>query len=486
MFKQARMTRRLTVGRRSGMTFGSFCLAALLAVVMVSPGFSETNADQYKLPNFAQLIKQNDAAVVSITITRTVPAKQHQIPQDLPAPFKRFFQDQPGGKNFFRSPPERMEGEGSGFIISPDGYILTNAHVVDKANKVMVHLNDRSEYKGKVIGMDKRSDVALVKIDAHDLPTIKIGDSDHIKVGQWVLAIGSPFGFAYTATQGIVSAVGRSLPDGTYVPFIQTDAAVNPGNSGGPLFNLKGQVIGINSQIYTRSGGFQGLSFAIPINLAMNVVKQLKAHGRVTRGWLGVMIQDLNEPLAKSFGLSKPEGALVSEVSPHSPAAKAGLQPGDVILSYNGHKLERSSDLPPLVGETPIGENANLVVQRNGKKKDITVKIGELKDHNKPTELARANGHGHKLGVSVTSLSPDQRKQLGISEGGVLVQDVRADSPAADAGLQKGDVILAFDGHNITDVDQLVKLVKTAPTDKPSVVLIARNKSRLFLPINFG
>lgn len=406
----------------------------------------------------------------------------------MPEQFRRFFEEGPGQRFFFGpgpGPRQPMAGQGSGFVISEDGYLLTNAHVVDGADRVTVRLSDRREFPAEVIGLDEQSDVALLKIDAEELPSVRIGDSEAIDIGDWVLAIGSPFGFERSATQGIVSATGRSLPDGTYVPFIQTDAAVNPGNSGGPLFNLDGEVIGINSQIYSRTGGYQGLSFAIPINLAMDVVEQLKTRGYVSRGWLGVSIQDLDQSLAESFGLERPAGALVSEVVSDSPAAEAGLQPGDVIVRYDGRELERSGDLPPLVGSTPVGETARLTVLRDGEAREIAVAIGELGGNEAPAELAAAEQDGVRLGVTVAGLDAEQRRRLELDQG-VLVRDVQPGSPAAEAGIQPGDVILSFNHQPVGSVDQLAERVETAPAGKPSVVLIMRENGRLFLPVRLS
>jgi serine protease Do len=477
--------------RRARVLIGSLCAAALLSAVLVGPGFSQSSADQFNLPSFNQLIKQYDDAVVSVRAERSASRQsmpEMELPEGMPEQFRKFFEEGPGNRFFFGpgpGPRQPMAGQGSGFIVSDDGYVLTNAHVIDGADRVTVRLSDRREYQAEVIGRDQQSDVALLKIEADELPSVRIGDSDAIEIGDWVLAIGSPFGFERSATQGIVSATGRSLPDGTYVPFIQTDAAVNPGNSGGPLFNLDGEVIGINSQIYSRTGGYQGLSFAIPINLAMDVVEQLKTRGHVSRGWLGVSIQDLNQPLAESFGLDRPAGALISEVIADSPAAAAGLQPGDVIVSYNGRELERSGDLPPLVGRTPIGENAMLTVLRDGEPREIEVAIGELERSGETVELASAEQEGARLGVAVAGLDAEQRRQLDLDQG-VMVREVQPGSPAASAGIQQGDVILSFNNRPVEDAGKLAELVEAAPADKPSVVLIARERGRLFLPVQLG
>ncbi|MFO1352688.1 MAG: DegQ family serine endoprotease [Gammaproteobacteria bacterium] len=458
------------------------CAAVALSFAVATQSFSDQPISTQILPNFSQLVSNVGPAVVSIISTGKLSAtRSQQNPfEDMPEQFKKFFD-----KRFFEQQPNpgpemRPQGQGSGFIISPDGYVLTNTHVVADADEVLVRLTDRREFKAKVIGSDERADVALLKIDGSGLPTVSLGDSGSLKVGDWVLAIGSPFGFDYSATQGIVSAVGRSLPDGTYVPFIQTDAAVNPGNSGGPLFDLSGKVVGINSQIFSRSGGYMGLSFAIPINVAKNVADQLKAQGYVSRGWLGVMIQDLNQDLAKSFGMDKPHGALVSQVTPDSPAAKAGFKSGDVIVSFDGKPIDRSNDLPVLVGSTAVGASAKVEVVRDGKPETLNVTIGKLEEA--PVQQAKAETGDGKLGVAVSELSEQQRAEMKVGHG-VLVNQVAADSAAAKAGIQAGDVILSFNRHEVKTPGQLAELVKQAPKDKPSVALVMRDKGTLFLPV---
>ena len=438
-----------------------------------------------ELPSFRQLIKDNVGAVVSIRGQRsarpTADRGQPQLPEGLPESFRRFFEQMPQGPG----PGFPMQSQGSGFIISEDGYVLTNAHVVDSSSEVYVRLNDNRELKAEVIGSDKRSDVALLKVEAGDLPTVRLGDSRNLEVGDWVLAIGSPFGFDYSVSQGIVSAKGRSLPDGTYVPFIQTDVAVNPGNSGGPLFDLDGRVVGINAQIYSRSGGYQGLSFAIPINLAMGIVDQLKTDGSVSRGWLGVGIQDVTQALADSFGLPAPAGALVSQVMPNSPAAAAGFQPGDVIVKYNGRELNRSSELPPLVGLTPVGERADIEVLRDGRSLTLAPEIARLDDPRGQLKLSRADAADIKLGVAVADLSDAQREQFKVSHG-VIINSVQPDSPAAKAGLRDGDLILSFNREDIKSVDDLAEKVRKASADKPSVLLVKREQGTLFVPLDLS
>jgi len=484
-------------GRYLGRSLGGLlALVIALSVFMVMPSYaaqSNTAQDQaqalkYGLPHFGQLIKANRDAVVNIRVAGGIaPTSNPDSPDQMPDELRKFFENSPFGDRFHFGPTPRQPraGQGSGFIISSDGYILTNAHVIDNAAEIMVRLRDRSEYQAELLGTDERSDIALLKIDATGLQTVQIGNSDKVDVGDWVVAIGSPFGFEQSASQGIVSAMGRSLPDGTYVPFIQTDAAVNPGNSGGPLFDIDGNVIGVNSQIYSRSGGYMGLSFAIPINVAMNVVEQLKDQGFVSRGWLGVMIQDLNQELAQSFGMNKPRGALVAQVMADSPAATAGFEVGDVIVDYDGRSIHRSSDLPPLVGVTPVGETVPATVWRNGEEFTLNVKIARLQDEDEPVQLASGDAKEQKLGVAVADLAADQREQLAVDHG-VLIQQVEPASPAAKAGLRRGDVILSFNRQDVIDSQQLAELVKQAPTGKSAVLLIKRENGRLFVPVQIG
>jgi serine protease Do len=448
-------------------------LALALAGAMVTQSWA------VELPSFNELVKQYGPAVVNIRATGMISTRPiPKLPEDIPEPFRRFFRDLPGLGMPQGSKPQ---AQGSGFVISQDGYILTNAHVVAGAKEVLVRLDDRREYPAKVIGSDEHTDIALLKIDASHLPTVKLGDSDKLKVGDWVLAIGSPFGFERTATQGIVSALSRNLPDDTYVPFIQTDAPVNPGNSGGPLFDTDGNVAGINSQIYSHSGGYMGLSFAIPINVALKVTDQLKTKGYVERGWLGVAIQDMDQPLAQSFGLEKPEGALVSSVTPDSPADKAGIKVGDVILRYDGKTIERSGNLPPLVGNTAVGTRIPVEVLRDGKTHTLALTVGELKE--KPAALAqRGQAEKGALGVMVADLDAQQRKALNLDHG-VLISDLAPNSPAEAAGLQPEDIILSFNHQEVKSVAQLQELVKQAPTGKAVPVQVQREQNTLFLPI---
>lgn len=462
----------------------NFCLALLLSV-LASEVFAQ-------LPDFTPLVEQNSAAVVNISTTQKVAANNNNSEQQLPdgievpegAPLddflKRYFGE--GGQG---SQPSESKSLGSGFIISPDGYVLTNHHVVKDADEIVVRLQDRRELVAKVVGSDKRSDIALLKLASDNLPILKIGSSEKLKVGEWVLAIGSPFGFDHSVTAGIVSAKGRSLPSDNYVPFIQTDVAINPGNSGGPLFNLNGEVVGVNSQIYSRTGGFMGLSFAIPIEVAMQVVDQLKSQGHVSRGWLGVQIQDVTRELAESFGMKKPQGALVSKVLDKSPAEAAGLQIGDVITSFNGQEIDSSATLPPMVGMTKIGEAAKIKVLRQGESKELTIKIGTLPEEEPAVAGAEDQPQGEKvarLGVTVLNPNQEQREMLEVPKNGVLIVGVSPGS-AADAGIHRGDVILRIQDQLIRDVKHLNEVVKTLPKGKSFPVLLQRKGGSMFLAL---
>jgi serine protease Do len=413
----------------------------------------------------------------------------NQLPIDPNDPFyqfyKRFFGGVPGmqGGDGGDAPDQPSASLGSGFVISNDGYILTNAHVVDGANVVTVKLTDKREFKAKVVGADKQSDVAVLKIDASNLPTVKIGDPRQSKVGQWVVAIGSPYGFDNTVTSGIISAKSRSLPNENYTPFIQTDVPVNPGNSGGPLFNLQGEVIGINSMIYSQTGGFQGLSFAIPINEAIKVKDDLVKTGHVSRGRLGVAVQGLNQSLADSFGMQKPQGALVSSVDASGPAAKAGLQPGDVILSVNGDEVSDSTDLPAKIAGLAPGSSATLKVWRDKASKDVKVTIGSFSDV-KVASAAKADQQTQlqgRLGVAVRPLTPEEKSSASVSHG-LLVQ--QAGGAAASAGIQPGDVILAVNGRPVTNIDQLKQMILGAGNS--IALLIQRDNAQIFVPVDLG
>lgn len=443
-----------------------------------------------QLPDFTEMVKTNGVAVVNISTTQKVkPAvkglpKNQQIPEGLPPEmeelFKHFFND-PNGGGF--GGPEDTQSLGSGFIISQDGYILTNHHVVKDADEIVVKFSDRRELLAKLIGSDARTDIALLKVQATDLPVVNIGSPNELKVGEWVLAIGSPFGFEQSVTAGIVSAKGRSLPGGNYVPFIQTDVAINPGNSGGPLFNMDGKVVGINSQIYSRTGGFMGLSFAIPMDVVMNVVQQIKSTGKAAHGWLGVQIQDVTRQLAESFGMKKPQGALVSKVIPNSPADKAGLQIGDIITEFNGQAIEISADLPPMVGMTPINGKGKLTIIRQGDTKTIEFKVGLLPDQEAKAPLYKVETKpSNKLGISVADLTDEQRETLENIKNGVFVQDVE-NGVATDAGIQPGDVILRIQNNVIRNVSEFDKIVKNLPVGKSVAVLIQRRGSPVFLAL---
>ena len=427
------------------------------------------------VPDFSALVEKEGPAVVNVTAKRAITAVKRSAPQappPFPAPLP-FGQPAPNG-------PQQM-AQGSGFIIKPDGYILTNAHVVAGSDEVSVKLVDKREFKAKVVGADPRTDVALLKVDAQDLPTVRIGDASRVKVGQWVAAIGSPFGLENTITAGIVSAKGRALPDETYVPFIQTDTAVNPGSSGGPLFDLDGEVIGINSQIYSRTGGYMGLSFAIPIDIAMDVASQLQAQGKVTRGRIGVQIQELSAELAKSFGLSETRGALVASVERDGPADKAGFKTGDVVLEFDGKSVSDSHQLPLIVAAVKPGRDVEARVWREGKEQALRVTVGELQSE-KVASGARTQERG-PLGLAVQELTPEQRRELDI-KGGVLIGGV--DGPAARAGLREGDVVIAVNGEQIESVTQFKSLVDKVPEGKPLALLIQRGEMRLYVPVTVG
>ncbi len=447
-------------------------------------------AQARELPEFTDLVEKQGPAVVNISTAQTVRAQAGvpQIPNlDEDDPFYEFFRRfvprHPG------QTPREFESRslGSGFIISADGYILTNAHVVDGADDINVRLIDKREYKAKVIGADKRTDVALIKIEAAGLPVVKMGDPNKLKVGEWVLAIGSPFGFDNTVTAGIVSGKGRSLPQENFVPFIQTDAAVNPGNSGGPLFNLRGEVVGINSQIYSRTGGFMGISFAIPIDLALDVQNQLRTTGRVSRGRIGVVIQEVTKELADSFGLAKPHGALVNAVEKGGPADKAGVEVSDIILKFDGKNVNSSSDLPRIVGGTKPGSKASLQVWRKGSTKDLTVTVAEIpgeKVASRESKRAkRAETAANRLGLVLSELSNEQRKELKI-DSGLLVDEIRG-QPRGD--IRKGDVILALiqKGNTIEakSVEQFNKALNAIGKAAAVTLHVRRGENQSFITI---
>ncbi|HEB58358.1 MAG TPA: DegQ family serine endoprotease [Gammaproteobacteria bacterium] len=446
-------------------------------------------AQAASLPDFTELVKENSAAVVNIATTQRI--KQRGLPPGLELP--DIPEDSPLGdflRRFFGEggPAEEFESQslGSGFIVDAEGYVVTNYHVIKNATEIIVRLQDRRELEAKVVGSDERSDIALLKINAHDLPVVKFGKSADLEPGEWVMAIGSPFGFDHSVSVGVVSAVGRNLPSENYVPFIQTDVAINPGNSGGPLFNLNGEVVGINSQIYSRTGGFMGLSFAIPADLAVDVIRQLKTTGKVERGMLGILIQDVDRELAESFGMDQPHGAVVLRVLPGSPAEAAGLKVGDVVVEFNGQRVGRSSDLPLLVGRTPVGKKVKIKVIRGGKKRTLRVKIGALTDElaGTPSQSPHGKGGGernNRLGIEVAELSAQERKRLEV-DGGVRVVRVHPGA-ASRAGIRPGDVILQLNGKPIDSVKTLTRVVKKLPKDRPVPVLIQRGNSPVFLAI---
>jgi len=444
-----------------------------------------------ELPDFTRLVEASSPAVVNISTSQKVKQRQLRLPRGKDSPsipddlgdlFRRFFGDRENGDD--DEGDSDSQSLGSGFIISPDGYILTNHHVVKDADEVIVRLTDRREMPATVVGSDARSDTAVLKIAAKDLPVVKMGDPSKLKVGEWVLAIGSPFGFDHSATAGIVSALGRNLPTENYVPFIQTDVAINPGNSGGPLFNLSGEVIGVNSQIYSRTGGFMGLSFAIPIDVVMDVVSQIKGKGFVSRGWLGVLIQDVTRELAESFGMERPEGALVAKVLPGGPASSGGIEVGDVILEFDGKRIPQSATLPLLVGRAPVGTNIEIKVMRSGKTHDLTIKIGELPNDDEKIQASNSElGETNRLGLTVVDLTTEQRAELNIKEeGGVLVKEV-SDGPARRAGVRQGDVILMLNHSRIADAVNFRALVKELPSGRPVPLLVNRAGGALFLAI---
>jgi serine protease Do len=432
-------------------------------------------------PNYRAIVERNQAAVVGITTAGAMDTSAQEFNfggpfGDNDNPLSQFFRGLPHPRNH-----GVMHAQGSGFLVSSDGIVLTNAHVVDGAKEVTVKLSNHREYKAKVLGADRTSDIAVLKIDAHDLPTVQIGDSNQLHVGDYVLAIGEPFGLEETATAGIVSAKGRSLPGDGYVPFIQTDAAVNPGNSGGPLFDANGNVVGINAQIYSNSGGYQGVSFAIPINLAIQAKDQIVKTGKVAHARLGVEVQTLDQSLADSFKMKAPIGALVAKVEPDSAAAQAGLKVGDVILEFNGNPIVDAGQLSARVGAVAPGDKVSLKVWRDGRETTLNATVGSAA----PVEVADAGGANAspqaQLGLAVRPLNPDERQQAGVS-GGLIVEDVQGH--AAEAGIQPGDVVLSVDGTPVQSVAQLRKMVQEH--DKQVALLIQRGNSRLFVPVTLG
>ena len=441
------------------------------------------------LPDFTPLIEEHSAAVVNIStsLKRSNAQAPHLNIPDVPedSPFYDFFNKYFGQIPRDSQPNGQRSSLGSGFIISEDGYVITNNHVVENAQEIIVGLKDRRELVAEIIGTDKRSDIAVLKIKGKGFPTLKLGNSDSLKVGEWVLAIGSPFGFNHSVTQGIISAMGRSLPNESYVPFIQTDVAINPGNSGGPLFNLKGEVIGVNSQIYSRNGGYMGLSFAVPIDVVVNVYQQLREQGYVSRGWLGVLIQDVTRELAESFGMERPHGALIAKVLPGSPAEASGFEAGDVVISFDKKKIGFSSDLPPIVGNSKIGSSVPVEVIRRGKNRTLKVKIEKLPEDVQlklATQNSENNQVSNRLNVTVKTPTEVQRKQLELPEHGIIVEEV-IDGVAKSAGVRAGDVILLLNNTKVKSAEQFARILKDLPENKSIPVLIQRRGTPIFLAL---
>ena len=455
-------------------------------VATAAPAKPQNNAAAaaaHGLPDFTGLVRQYGDAVVNVRVVGHSEADPSE--QALLDFFKRFHRGAPGeGPGGGEGPV--LRGTGSGFIVSPDGYILTNAHVVAQADEVTVKLTDRREFQAKVIGSDTRSDVAVIKIDAQDLPVVSIGDDKALEVGEWVLAIGAPFGLENTATAGIVSGTSRTISGESPVPFIQTDVAVNPGNSGGPLFNLQGQVVGINSMIFSQSGGYMGISFAVPIDVAMDVHEQLIKTGHVVRGRIGVVAQDVDASLAKSFKLDRPRGALVSAVEKGGPAAKGGVKPGDVILEVGGEPIEQSADLSNLIAESEPGKNTDLTVWRGGKAREITVKVEELQESGSDRGKAaqdRKEAEGAKLGLVVRPLTPQEKDQV-ETEGSIVVADVQGS--AARAGIQPGDIILAVNDHSVNNVKDLRDEAAKLKRGDSAALLVERAGTQIFVSVRAG
>ncbi|WP_027966583.1 DegQ family serine endoprotease [Halomonas halocynthiae] len=467
------------------MRLSSLWMLLLIAALASQPALARD------LPDFTGLVKEAAPGVVNISTSQTVERRGSSFPgrnfggPEMPDIFREFFGDRfPFPEGGGRGYSEERESLGSGFIIDEAGYIMTNAHVVNDADEILVRFSDRRELEAEVVGVDIKTDIAVLKVDANDLPALTLGNSDDLEVGEWVAAIGSPFGFDHSVTAGIVSAMNRTLPQDAYVPFIQTDVAINPGNSGGPLFNLDGEVVGINSQIFTRSGGFMGLSFSIPINVAMDVADQLRDDGSVSRGWLGVMIQPVSRDLAESFGMEEPEGALVSDMDPEGPAARDGLKAGDIILEANGKRIDSSETLPRLIGAIDPDEDVELLVLRDGENEHLTITLG-----NWPGIDASAGNHGSaddstpaRLGIQVQALDERVLKQLKI-DSGVRVTDVARDGAAARAGIRRGDVLVNIAMQPIEDPEQLVELINELPEGQSVPVRLYREGRSYYVPL---
>ena len=445
------------------------------------------------LPDFVDLINKHSAAVVNISTTaKSSRAQAQPLPPGHPLPtppsnspfhefFKKYFDEMPEK----RGQTDKLSSLGSGFIVAQEGYVITNHHVVKDAEEIIVRLNDRREFVAELIGSDARSDIAVLKIEATNLETLNFGDSSSLNVGEWVLAIGSPFGLDASVTAGIISAIGRSLPNENYVPFIQTDVAINPGNSGGPLFNMEGEVIGVNSQIYSRTGGFMGLSFAVPVNVVESVYKQLRNKGRVTRGWLGVLIQDVTRELAESFDMDHPHGALIAKILPNGPAEKGGLEVGDIVVKFNGQKVSFSSDLPPLVGSTLVNTVVSVDIIRRSKYKTIQVKISELPTNNEviaASPKVMSHPDENVLNIIAKDITKDQRNKLDLEGYGVWVEKM-SDGPAQKASIREGDIILILNNIKIKDSSQLYEIIKKLPKGRSVPVLIQRQGGPIFLAL---
>ena len=478
-------TKGLVLALASAGVIGAVGAGAYTSARAVAPAPVATAAAAplVTMPDFSTITQRDGPAVVNISVTGTTKTSfdgaAGMDPDDPMAEFFRRFGGQLGPRGPQRDVPTR--GQGSGFIVSADGTILTNAHVVKDAKEVTVKLTDRREFRAKVLGVDEKTDIAVLKIDAKDLPTVALGSTKDLKVGEWVLAIGSPFGFENTVTAGVVSAKGRSLPDDSYVPFIQTDVAINPGNSGGPLLNTRGEVVGINSQIYSRSGGYQGVSFAIPIDVAVQIKDQIVATGKATHARLGVAVQEVNQAFADSFKLDKPEGALVSNVEKGSPGDKAGLRSGDVIRAVDGQPIVSSGDLPAVIGQRKPGSQVTLDVWRQGAREQITARLGDASD--KGSVVAKndeAVGQG-KLGLALRPLQPQEKREAEV-ENGLLIED--AAGPSALAGVQAGDVLLAINGTPAQSVEQVREVA--AKAGKSVALLIQRGSDRIFVPVRVG
>jgi serine protease Do len=473
-------------------------ITGLLLIVSIS---SSASADMSALPDFTSLVEKYSDAVVNISTTQKIAKRNGPYPQIPGFPqdgpfgdlFRHFFEQQSFKNNSLIDNHAKtirvqnnMSSLGSGFIIDSDGYVVTNHHVIKDADEIIVRLKDRRELKATVVGSDARSDIALLKIEADNLPVVKVGSSEKAKVGSWVMAIGSPFGFDHSVSVGVISAIGRTLPSENYVPFIQTDVAINPGNSGGPLFNLQGEVIGINSQIYSRTGGFMGLSFAIPIDVAKDIINQLKKSGHAKWGWLGVLIQDVNKELAESFGMKKAMGAVVLRVIDNAPAKKAGIEVGDVITHFAGKAINLSSDLPLAVGQASIGSNVSVRIIRDGKQKQFSIKVEQLPEDEKLAEDGdlQQEKSMNRLKLEVVTLSKEQRQNAKV-DNGVVVKSVD-EGAAAKAGIRQGDIILKVNGHTIKTAKQFLDIVKKLPDDKWVRVLIQRGDSPQFLALKIG